>query len=339
MNKLILLVCGVIGLMFYMTLPAGTPASADNGPHGAYGALTDACAGCHRAHTSLGPKLLLAATNTDLCVTCHGTIAGGADTDVVDGEARATGLSLRGGGFVNAKMDTDMDGSAASVAATSWHLTDGSTGTAWGYGEMGSGAGMSIQLSCTSCHNPHGNAGTGQTPTYRILKGGSAGNTPLFANGATTVSASVDIPDEASKTYTIGSVNYFGQHGASVGSPSVNAYAAITPWCAQCHTRYDVSLWTIPGSTDSGDSMFAFRHGLNRQDTGCASCHDIHGPYFMPPAPACLTCHTAHGTSANMGPYSGSVIWPGGGTTVSGNARSSLLRLNGRGVCEQCHNK
>lgn len=90
--------------------------------------------------------------------------------------------ATRGGGFVLARM-----GDAARVATStggglratvpvgsaeavnSAHLDlDGvggveANGIAWGNGNNGSGAGPAVQLSCASCHNPHGN---GQ---YRIL--------------------------------------------------------------------------------------------------------------------------------------------------------------------------
>ena len=63
---------------------AGT-AMADNGPHGGYNTITDECAGCHRAHTANAANLLLDTGTYALCITCHGTTAGGADTDVLSG--------------------------------------------------------------------------------------------------------------------------------------------------------------------------------------------------------------------------------------------------------------
>ena len=157
-----------IGLMTLLCLPAG-PALADNGPHGGYTPTTDACAGCHRAHTA-GAHRLLIDTVSDLCLTCHGSTGFGADTNVEDGiylegdgvfESPAEGIvnrGLKGGGFVNAMMDTDWDGAAASAPTTSSHLADGSTGTAWGNGAIGSGTGVAgFSLSCISCHDPHGN--------------------------------------------------------------------------------------------------------------------------------------------------------------------------------------
>ncbi|MEI8081411.1 MAG: cytochrome c3 family protein, partial [Actinomycetes bacterium] len=75
-------------------------AYANFGPHGGYVNDTDACAGCHRAHTSfstvgwrdgLGTNhasaLLVgnAATMTQFCDACHGDQAPGASTNVVSG--------------------------------------------------------------------------------------------------------------------------------------------------------------------------------------------------------------------------------------------------------------
>jgi predicted CXXCH cytochrome family protein len=60
-----------VGLLALLCLPAGL-ALADNGPHGGYTATTDACAGCHRAHTALDASLLYSAAPGDaFCYTCH----------------------------------------------------------------------------------------------------------------------------------------------------------------------------------------------------------------------------------------------------------------------------
>jgi len=81
MKKIYLVLILVMALSVFVT---GT-ALADNGPHGGYNSTTAACAGCHRTHTATGPKLLVAATGVDLCLTCHGTTGTGADTDVLSG--------------------------------------------------------------------------------------------------------------------------------------------------------------------------------------------------------------------------------------------------------------
>lgn len=100
--------------------------------------------------------------------------------------------ALRGGGFANARIDTANAGRltytrrggsspnytyetsqlgvvpvrSSGQAVTSRHMnpTTQSAATVWGSGALGTpGAGSSITMECTSCHNPHGN---GQ---YRIL--------------------------------------------------------------------------------------------------------------------------------------------------------------------------
>ena len=100
------------------------PASADGGPHvvainsGLTTLTADSCAGCHRAHTSRGEGLLMEATTTELCLACHGTTASGATTNVTDGVLAGTGRGLRGGGFLNASMDTSWTASAGSPAGS-----------------------------------------------------------------------------------------------------------------------------------------------------------------------------------------------------------------------------
>jgi predicted CXXCH cytochrome family protein len=312
MKKLLLSIAFVLVLTFGSVLVS----FADNGPHGGFNtATTDSCSGCHRSHTSAAQQLLMT-TTADLCESCHGTIGSGADTNVWDGvytgldpvtESPAEGAvnhGLKGGGFDNAIMDTNLTGSAVSAPTTSAHSVDGNPVTSWGSGSIGTGAGQTITMDCGNCHNPHGNSGPSGSATYRILR-------PI-PNGAASAIA-VTIADVATKNYTVDDAggNYFGQNYTGVES-------ALSQWCAQCHNRY-----LAPGGAevmDSGDPMFAFRHRSNGDD-----------------GINCVDCHVAHGTSATMDTNSGSVPWPDGSTTVSGNARSSLLRLDNRGICVQCH--
>lgn len=379
------------------TLGIGTPVGADNGPHGEYSAMTDKCAACHRAHTAKGEYLLTAeATAMDksaFCFSCHSG-GSGAYTDVKNGlfltaatvvqsyestTVPGSDRPLMGGGFENVRMNAALTGTL-NLAVTSNHMVSGGASIVWGYGPTTTvpnvGA-ASISLTCTNCHNPHGRAGTGNTATYRILKGNSADNSPLFANGMVTQTSSVDVPDEsfqstipgdpATRDYFIENTNksyyyknggagypdsYFAQHveltsGCSGCHPThgstISIYARLTQWCAQCHTRDHTGSVSSPGHTDSGDTVFQFRHktNLNSPPPGavsdCRTCHRTHGAKPRKTYPGCLTCHVAHGTGARMGDYSGEVSWPGGTTLPNGDERSSLLRLDNRGVCLQCH--
>ena len=52
------LVVAAVAAVVLVLLVSGL-AFADGGPHGGYTATTDACAGCHRAHTAAAAKLLI----------------------------------------------------------------------------------------------------------------------------------------------------------------------------------------------------------------------------------------------------------------------------------------
>jgi predicted CXXCH cytochrome family protein len=285
---------------------------ADNGPHGGFAPATDACGGCHRTHTSTSAKLLIV-SSTALCQTCHAATGTGADTNVMDGvytnrvsgSFGVVGRGLKGGGFTNALMDTDDVAGAAAVSrvTTSSHTFNGTAGTAWGNGALGTvGAGASIALSCGSCHNPHGKAGTAGAATYRILR-----VIPTGSGAATGVS----LVDPATKTYTISDAT------GSYWNDTYTNKDTLSAWCATCHTRYLAGAGS--GSTASGDAIFSFRHMSNSTSVSC------------------VDCHVGHGTASTMGVISGAVPWPGGATTPNGNARSAMLRLDNRGICYKCH--
>ena len=90
----------LLALAFAVYLALATAAYANFGPHGGYTDDTDACAACHRAHTSfadvgwvdnLGVQhesalLVSSATSmSEFCYACHGNQAPGASTNVQAG--------------------------------------------------------------------------------------------------------------------------------------------------------------------------------------------------------------------------------------------------------------
>lgn len=189
------------------------------------------------------------------------------------GTAGESGVGLFGGGFVNARMLTDFGNNAAAEpttntgtninssttawailnaydsgqgaptgrAVTSHHVVTGGAGTVWGSGAFQTaattspfGAG-SFTLECTSCHDPHGNAGkdaTGRSvPSYRLLRytpDGStgyeiaanvgSGNTFTWNTAVVPSSAGVSVPDPTVKWYT--------PNNDATLDPSVTSYRA-----------------------------------------------------------------------------------------------------------------
>jgi len=252
-----LLIALVVGLLLVAAL--ATVASADNGPHGGFTATTDACAGCHRAHSAqYGSNALLKAADVEaLCLSCHN--GSGAGTNVVDGVYAAgsegvVGASLFGGGFTNARMATAWSGAvtanpafdATSKPTTSHHQL-GTQATLWGSGANNTANGGMV-LECTSCHDPHGTAGWDVTTnplvparvaSYRLLRWQPAGSNGYTApatsvnwsGGAFPLSGTTSgwlVPDNfavnGQEWYTIGTTGAFavGDYNAGNGNNVYN---------------------------------------------------------------------------------------------------------------------
>ena len=327
MKKVLILVVLVIGLM---ALNASM-VSANGGPHGGYTPTTDACAGCHRTHTAPGPRLLLANSTYDLCVTCHGGSGAGANTNVDDGlylssrddaPGGADGnvgagntpdnAPLLGGGFVN----------YGGNPVSSIHDADESTAAAWGNGvNRGVVADLAAgNLNCASCHDPHG------SPNYRILK--------ATINGNAVAVAQVD--EGAAKDYDT------EQWGTGMSSV-----------CAACHDAYHVTT-SGSGSDPLVAANGGYAHSVDMNYSyGGANVNPEtvgYGGYNLPLAETasafgrvvCSTCHMSHGTAATMAGFADGGFDPFGAGSPPGpipSGDSALLRLDNRGVCEVCHQK
>jgi predicted CXXCH cytochrome family protein len=144
----------------------------------------------------------------------------------------------------------------------------------------------------------------------------------------------------------------------------------LSNWCASCHERYhsEKADNTGAGSTDSGDAIFAYGHktgdemvsGTESGSCGYngAACHGAPAREDLNRQLTCLGCHVAHGTAAEMTGRAAMEPWPGQGDNdyapgtevdpslpaawdAEWDTRSSLLRLDNRGVCQNayCHPK
>ncbi len=375
--RLLILIAVALAILGTMALQSGT-AKADGGPHGGFNLTTGACPDCHRTHTGASTKLIADASIYALCTSCHGNVAGSHLEDVIDGiylnttpRTGAVNGPLKGGGFVNTTMATaaTITGTVGSTAVTSAHQVQGMTGytsdTVWGFGALGgpnaNTSGLtSFTLQCSTCHDPHGGAGSGthtsgsnvvRNGTYRLLR------TDIGQKLGQTVNE-VTVNDTTNHWYTISDTTndwYYGQTYDATSDKGTNndLPTTLSNWCSTCHTRIHTSDNTGTGSsgpaeTTSGDSIFTFRHpttGSNVVKNFDPTKPAVDSPGDLPgvgqpvDAPSCLTCHVAHGSSATTALEYGTthavVQYPGTSTYVD----STLLRLNGYGTCEECHNK
>ena len=378
---------------------------------GSTGINADACAGCHRAHTAPGelltvgePDLCLvchggtgSGATTDVM---NGVQYKSGQTKSASPEQSAILGALRAGGYANARIDTAnagrltytrRSGSAGSYTyptsqlgvvpvrssgqpVTSRHLDpEGlSASITWGSGALGTaGAGSSITLECTSCHNPHGN---GQ---YRILNPTPGdGDGPFAEAGTEALVTDLLEPDRlhnytviqklsTTATFTNGSVTVEGAESGyllyadqidGVYAPTVGDYFHRgVPWNGR--TDYTAQSTNPAAPADITNRMNDAPNGkpltFDAQiNVWCSQCHTRYlavtsAPYANDSGDAiftyrhsntsnkpCTTCHVAHGSNAVMnGDYSSDFPYPDG----TGSASSRLLKFDNRGTCQACH--
>jgi hypothetical protein len=239
-------------------------AFANFGPHGGYVEDTDACAACHRAHTSFASAtftdnqggqrsgLLVsgAASITQFCLACHGDNTPGASTNVQSGvfdagPSAGVGATVPGtNNGVYTPYATDSTYMAALnggafAGSTSTHQMESQSLPMWGSYGVGNSPKTWGLFSCTDCHDPHGSS------NYRILKdavnggvqvGGYIGSTPnpwVVSNEVGYPAGGWDKGQSGADEIVAYQPSYTSEKFANSG---VNK--SMSNWCAGCHTAY-----------------------------------------------------------------------------------------------------
>ena len=323
---------------------ASSTAYAGFGVHKNIDPNSDICTGCHRQHMpvtqqGLGVESAFSATalateetsEYEFCITCHGPDATGADTDIVYGVYKNVdnpygtyGDPLNGGGFTKI-------GGLSGQDITSTHAVDGGT-----YEAFGESMGSSFEMTCSTCHDPDGSS------NYRILKdtvngkdvsGFVTSNETNFETGTTSMPKEPKGFDSYIPNYT--DKNYKKPADVNQG---------MSGWCSSCHNQYMSAGNTY---TDSSGKT-RFHHGVNvamGENPSGGTSTDLPLAKDSAGTPddsatnyvECLTCHAAHGSSVQM--TDNARVEPTRSSPSSGPGYSALLRLDNRGVCQNCHKK
>jgi hypothetical protein len=245
-------------------------AYANFGPHGNYIADTDACAGCHRAHTAASTirwtesdgsdtrSALLATTATymtQFCYTCHGDLAPGASTNV------------QAGIFDNGPTSPDNSQYAVQYGATeptpdiyiSQSMLDGVL-NGGGFDRLG-GSSTFTAAKWGVWDNPNTSTeenyvveGTGENATSRHAVQGYSG-----ASGSVTAFGS---------TYTDGSGNIVWGPGKTwnVGTSNVTENGQAIFACDACHDPHGSSNYRILKDYVNGYTVGGYSDGATTVD-------------------------------------------------------------------------
>ncbi|MDI6712544.1 MAG: cytochrome c3 family protein [Anaerosomatales bacterium] len=319
------LVVGVVAAAVAAWMMAAVPAFAEAAPHVATGTAPDTCAMCHRAHTATAPfgrsaadsweptgnALVLAAVDasgtagdTMLCYACHGVDALGSGTDV-----------------------------QSSFLATSAH----------DLAPAPAPYGPSV-IQCSSCHDSHGSdkAATG-VPYPFLLRARTSTGTAFFQGEE--YCATCHFQDRPNDVWDGLAIYRQTAHFSALPEPATGTKIR----CSNCHMAHGSAIAPLIVSQIASPALPATVTVTANDRTLCFACHpDPSGTY---PGQTAYPS-SAHGSSSATVAIAGE--WPAAGASRlvgecqnchapmgsydgSGTAVPKLLEVEGRTLCDRCH--
>ncbi len=258
-------------------------ARASAGPHGGYTPDTDACAGCHRAHTAGYTRLLIG--DQDTC-SCHsGGISGGgsgsvaalAETDA----AVATAISEAGFAPAISEAGAAPSTPNAGVVPTAAGSGSGRIVSTHGNIDFPGRVEDPFELTCVQCHEPHGKTGN----LYLVRE-------------ALLLSPTGEIE--------VGPVVF--QSAAGVKSNDDGISIPTSRICVTCHTNRNNPGYPMVYHSGGANHL----DGADYSGQDCTTCHphDADGDPvtldgFMAGSGSCIGCHSQPRDRAGVGPDGG----------------------------------
>ena len=330
-----------------------------SGPHGRFTSNTNGCGRCHQLHRAPTQKLIRFSVSTDnnpiygVCTYCH-SFNGQSTYDVKNGMIWDTNDGTRyatnGGGFEKMLAVEGKPEVATLVATTSSHrVSTALSGSS--YVKFNAPGGYSpadghVEFKCSSCHQPHG------TKNSRLLVTKVA---TFESDGTTPVDRNTDAQGANAKV--IVKVN------APFADESTEYNDDIVKFCIACHydynsssassktgtydnTKYRHEMGMTPGDGQNGVVGADFGFSASKfilplasiESTSATTTSDKSAQRVV-----CITCHYAHGTFAKVeGIKTYDTLTLNASTNLNtdgGTESSKNLRLDNRGVCQNCHNR
>jgi hypothetical protein len=300
--------------------------------------------------------LLLFADKTDVCLSCHD---GGGSYHIWSADPKAPDVTTanRGGGDFVFLEETNLNDAHAGASnpvlgyAAGHSVISTMKGTVQdpALAQSPGGTYSSANMSCTSCHDPHG------TSAYRIL----------YQDGQTV--------DTASFTATVvaDGISLFFPGGGETDTNHNAYHSGFSAWCATCHGDFHASSGVLvhpsgetlgsdvattynlyDGTSDcianapagglpcgSGVQTTAYLAAVPFEDAATTTSSTA-GPTSTSTV-ACMTCHRAHATSAmDAGRWDFNIT----GLAEDGHESGSYAIPNPydefqRSLCNKCHSQ